>query len=117
MVTASYGREIDGERGIRLFRQWEMLGRDIHTFPHYQLSELLMGCIEEDHILAQKVLRSFNDFYIENVHNSTLLTKMENDQFVYYAEWLFKSRRPMMMHPNRNYSYAQYALNKSSSAY
>eukprot|EP01060_Flectonema_neradi_P038081 TRINITY_DN7898_c0_g1_i1.p1 TRINITY_DN7898_c0_g1~~TRINITY_DN7898_c0_g1_i1.p1 ORF type:complete len:349 (+),score=55.98 TRINITY_DN7898_c0_g1_i1:38-1084(+) len=114
MLVASYGRELDGARGIKLFRAWEMLGRDIHTFPHYQLTELLMGCIDEEHLLAKKVLRSFNDFYIEKVYNATALTKMDNDQMIYYAEWLFKARRPVMLSVSMNHSYAKYALTRTA---
>ncbi|KAJ9469433.1 hypothetical protein DIPPA_32001 [Diplonema papillatum] len=115
-AMASYGRELEAAKGIDCWNKWLFLARDVHSFPYYQLSELAMGCVEDlEQADLKLVLRCFNDFYLEKVWQACRANGMENDQVVYYAEWLYKARRHVMLNPFTNYHFMQYAMKRIKS--
>eukprot|EP01063_Lacrimia_lanifica_P002368 TRINITY_DN1123_c0_g2_i1.p1 TRINITY_DN1123_c0_g2~~TRINITY_DN1123_c0_g2_i1.p1 ORF type:complete len:344 (+),score=146.06 TRINITY_DN1123_c0_g2_i1:137-1168(+) len=113
LAMACYGRELEAKRGLDLWDKWVFLERDVHAFPYYQLAELLMGCVDDEDIARGKlVLRNFNDLYIEKVFGACQRSGMDNNAMVYYAEWLFKSRRHTMLNPATNLHFLRYALHR-----
>eukprot|EP01064_Diplonema_japonicum_P027294 TRINITY_DN3926_c0_g1_i4.p2 TRINITY_DN3926_c0_g1~~TRINITY_DN3926_c0_g1_i4.p2 ORF type:complete len:137 (+),score=32.13 TRINITY_DN3926_c0_g1_i4:719-1129(+) len=115
IALACYGRELEALRGIELWNKFLFLERDVASVPHQQLAEFLMGCIDEPEIAsAMLILRNFNDFYIEKVFEACERSDMENNAIQYYAEWLFKSRRQVILNPEHNYHFLQYALKRAT---
>eukprot|EP01059_Diplonema_ambulator_P032873 TRINITY_DN6649_c0_g1_i1.p1 TRINITY_DN6649_c0_g1~~TRINITY_DN6649_c0_g1_i1.p1 ORF type:complete len:345 (+),score=73.22 TRINITY_DN6649_c0_g1_i1:42-1076(+) len=115
IAMACYGRELEAAKGIELWNKYVFLGRDVASFPYYQLAELVMGCIEPEDVAAAKlILRNFNDFYIEKVWNACRQTGVDNEPMIYYTEWLFKARRQVILDPAHNYHFLQYALKRAT---
>ena len=108
------GRELEAAKGIDLWKKWVFLEREVASFPYFPLAELAMGAIDDADVAeVELILRHFNDFYLEQVWDACRKTGMDNDQMVYYTEWLFKSRRHVMLNPERNLHFMKYALNRN----
>eukprot|EP01061_Rhynchopus_euleeides_P015915 TRINITY_DN27046_c0_g1_i1.p1 TRINITY_DN27046_c0_g1~~TRINITY_DN27046_c0_g1_i1.p1 ORF type:complete len:353 (+),score=105.28 TRINITY_DN27046_c0_g1_i1:71-1129(+) len=113
IAMACYGRELEAKKAVEAWNKWIFLERDVHTFPYYQLAECVMGAVDDAELEQVKlILRNFNDFYIERVWEACLKSGMDNEQMVYYTEWLFKSRRHVMLNPEQNHHFLQYALHR-----
>ena len=113
IALACYGRELDVKKGIEVWNKWVFLEREVASFPYYQLAEFVMGAVDDAEQEGVKlILRNFNDFYLERVWDATIKSKMDNDQMTYYIEWLFKSRRHVMLNPEHNHHFLKYALDK-----
>eukprot|EP01062_Namystynia_karyoxenos_P026095 TRINITY_DN20392_c0_g1_i1.p1 TRINITY_DN20392_c0_g1~~TRINITY_DN20392_c0_g1_i1.p1 ORF type:complete len:376 (+),score=100.24 TRINITY_DN20392_c0_g1_i1:103-1128(+) len=112
-VMACHGRNLEGARALELWDQWIYLERPVSSFPPALLAEIVMGCLSESEVAgAKKVLRHFNDFYLEAVWGYCRATGMENDAMIYYVEWLFKSRRHVLFDPMSNTHLLQYAYRR-----
>jgi len=112
-AMACHGRNLEGAKGLDMWEDWILLGRPVSSFPPSFLSELVMGCIEDAEIEgAKRVLRHFNDLYIERVWNYCRSSGMDNDAMIYYTEWLYKSRRHTLFDPSLNIHFMRYAFKR-----
>eukprot|EP00755_Sulcionema_specki_P015259 Sspe_Gene.58878::Locus_32328_Transcript_1_2_Confidence_0.667_Length_1224::g.58878::m.58878 len=113
LTMSCCGLDLSAKDGLDIWDSWVFLGRSVHSMPPQCIADLSMGCVDEAEIARAKLmLRNFNDFYLEDVWKlAQRIGKggMKNDAMLYYLEWLFKSRRHVILNPGHNVHFLRYA--------